>query len=170
MNTLDIILLCIAGAGFVKGLVDGVVKQVVSLIALIAAVLLCGETAYMLRSYIISLGIFPQNGITIISYILAFIMIVGLLKIAGNLLDRLIDSTPLSVLNHIGGGFIGFVIIILFMSLTFNIIEFIDPGSVLIPRQAKVESLFYQPLIEIVPTIFPSHLFEESWDNIKIPV
>lgn len=153
-----------------KGLVDGVVKQVVSLIALIAAVLLCGETAYMLRSYIISLGIFPQNGITIISYILAFIMIVGLLKIAGNLLDRLIDSTPLSVLNHIGGGFIGFVIIILFMSLTFNIIEFIDPDSVLIPRQAKIESLFYQPLIEIVPTIFPSHLFEESWDNIKIPV
>lgn len=153
-----------------KGLVDGVVKQVVSLIALIAAVLLCGEIAYMLRSYIISLGIFPQNGITIISYILAFIMIVGLLKIAGNLLDRLIDSTPLSVLNHIGGGFIGFVIIILFMSLTFNIIEFIDTGSVLIPRQAKVESLFYQPLIEIVPTIFPSHLFEESWDNIKIPV
>ena len=34
MNWLDIILVCLAGIGFVKGLFDGVIKQVVSLIAL----------------------------------------------------------------------------------------------------------------------------------------
>ena len=33
MNWLDITLLCLAGIGFVKGLFDGIIKQVVSLIA-----------------------------------------------------------------------------------------------------------------------------------------
>ena len=35
MNWLDITLLCLAGIGFVKGLFDGIIKQVVSLIALV---------------------------------------------------------------------------------------------------------------------------------------
>ncbi len=38
MNWLDIILVCLAGIGFVKGLFDGVIKQVVSLIALVVAI------------------------------------------------------------------------------------------------------------------------------------
>lgn len=40
MNWLDIILVCLAGIGFVKGLFDGVIKQVVSLIALVVAIFL----------------------------------------------------------------------------------------------------------------------------------
>lgn len=38
MNWLDILLLCLAGIGFAKGLFDGVIKQVVSLIALMVAI------------------------------------------------------------------------------------------------------------------------------------
>ena len=38
MNWLDITLLCLAGIGFVKGLFDGIIKQVVSLIALVIAI------------------------------------------------------------------------------------------------------------------------------------
>lgn len=38
MNWLDIVLVCLAGIGFVKGLFDGVIKQVVSLIALVVAI------------------------------------------------------------------------------------------------------------------------------------
>ena len=43
MNWLDLVLLCLAGFGFVKGLFDGVIKQVVSLIALLAAIFCCAE-------------------------------------------------------------------------------------------------------------------------------
>ena len=42
MNWLDITLLCLAGIGFVKGLFDGIIKQVVSLIALVIAIFFCG--------------------------------------------------------------------------------------------------------------------------------
>ena len=52
MNWLDITLLCLAGIGFVKGLFDGIIKQVVSLIALVIAIFFCGKAAAWLKGYI----------------------------------------------------------------------------------------------------------------------
>ena len=56
MNWLDITLLCLAGIGFVKGLFDGIIKQVVSLIALVIAIFFCGKAAAWLKGYILALG------------------------------------------------------------------------------------------------------------------
>ena len=60
MNWLDIVILCLAGIGFVKGLFDGFIKQVVSLIALLFAIFFCGEVADWLKDYIMALGWFPE--------------------------------------------------------------------------------------------------------------
>lgn len=160
MNWLDILLLLLVGLGFVKGLFDGVVKQVVSLIAFVAAVLFCVEAAAWLRGYVLALGWFPENGVTVVSYILGFVLILVLLNLAGYLISRLIDTTPLSILNHLGGGLFGFIFILFFSSLTLNVLEYIDPGSVVIPREAKMESRLYYPMVEVVPTIFPVGLFK----------
>lgn len=159
MNWLDITLLCLAGIGFVKGLFDGVVKQVVSLIALVLGIFFCGMAAGWLRGYIVALGWFPEEGVTILSYILGFLLIVGLLLLAGEIVHRLINVTPLSIVNHITGGFFGLLVMILFVSLILNLLEIIDKGSVLISAQTKVESRFYYTVKEIVPTIFPHGLF-----------
>ena len=64
MNWLDITLLCLAGIGFVKGLFDGIIKQVVSLIALVIAIFFCGKAAAWLKGYILALGWFPEEGVT----------------------------------------------------------------------------------------------------------
>ena len=56
MNWLDITLLCLAGIGFVKGLFDGIIKQVVSLIALVIAIFFCGKAAAWLKG-----GIYPSG-------------------------------------------------------------------------------------------------------------
>lgn len=52
MNWLDITLLCLAGIGFVKGLFDGVIKQVVSLIALLVGIFLYEGGTLVARIYI----------------------------------------------------------------------------------------------------------------------
>ena len=115
MNWLDITLLCLAGIGFVKGLFDGVIKQVVSLIALLVGIFFCTT--------------------------------------------RVVGATPLSVLNHLVGGVLGLCFMMAFVSLLLNSMEMIDKGSVLIPRQAKVESRFYNSVKEIIPTIYFQNLF-----------
>ncbi|MDR1644634.1 MAG: CvpA family protein [Tannerellaceae bacterium] len=158
MNWLDIMLLCLAGIGFVKGLLDGVIKQVVSLIALAAGIFFCAKIAVWLRGYIISWG-FPEQGVTILSYIIGFLLIVGLFLLAGEIMHRIIDATPLSILNHLGGGLFGLLIMLLFLSLLFNLMEIIDSSSILISAESKARSHLYHPIRQIIPTIYPHDLF-----------
>lgn len=159
MNWLDIVILCLAGIGFVKGLFDGFIKQVVSLIALLFAIFFCGEVADWLKDYIMALGWFPEEGVSIICYILGFFLILGTLALAGEILSHVVGATPLGILNHLGGGLVGLIFIIAFMSLILNGLEIIDKGSVLISREVKVESRFYNPLVDLVPTFYYGNLF-----------
>ncbi|MDR1258764.1 MAG: CvpA family protein [Tannerellaceae bacterium] len=153
MNWLDITLICLAVIGFVKGLFDGVIKQVVSLIALIVGIFFCTRIALWLRGHIIEWG-FPEQGTTVLSYILGFMLIVGLFLLAGEVLHRVIGATPLSILNHIGGGFFGLLIMLLFLSLLFNMIDIIDRGSALISEVSKIESRLYDPVRMIIPALY----------------
>lgn len=159
MNWLDIVLLCLAGIGFLKGLFDGMIKQVVSLIALVVAIFFCAEVATWLEGYIVRLGWFSGGSVTIVSYIFGFVLILGGILLAGEIVHRTIGVTPLSVLNHLGGGALGFVIMLLFLSLGLNVLELIEKKTSLISPEIKVESRFYSPIKEIVPTIYPHGLF-----------
>ncbi|MDH6535208.1 CvpA family protein [Parabacteroides sp. 52] len=159
MNWLDIVIVCLAGIGIVKGLFDGIIKQVVSLIALGAGIFFCGKAAVWLKEYIIGWGVFPPESITVVSYVLGFLVIVGLLLLAGEIVHRVIGATPLSILNHLLGGVFGILVMLLFLSLAFNLIEQVDKHAVCISSQAKAASRLYDPVKEIVPTIFPHNLF-----------
>jgi membrane protein required for colicin V production len=158
MNWLDIVILCLAGIGLVKGLNDGVIKQVVSLVALIVGIFFCGKVAAWLRVYIIGWG-FPEQGVTVLSYILGFLLIVGILVLAGEIMHRIIGATPLGLLNHLGGGVMGVLIMILFISLLFNMLDIIDRGSVLISVESKVESHLYFSIKKIIQVIYPRGLY-----------
>ena len=159
MNWLDITLLCLAGIGFGKGLFDGFIKQVVSLIALVAAIFLCGEAAGWLRGYIVALGWFPEQGVSVLSYVAGFILIMGVMVLAGEIVTKVIDATPLSIINHLGGGALGLLLVLLFTSLSLNLLDLVDRSGVFISQETKVESRFYEPIRQIVPTIYPHNLF-----------
>jgi membrane protein required for colicin V production len=158
MNWLDIVILCFIGAGLIKGLFDGIIKQVVSLVALIAGIFFCGKMAGWLRTLMTSWGL-PEIGSSVTSYILGFLLIVGILILAGEIMHRVIDATPLSILNHLGGGIFGLLLMILFLSLTFNLLEVLDPRSALISNEIKIESRFYLFIKQIIPAIFPKGIF-----------
>jgi membrane protein required for colicin V production len=157
MNWLDIVFVCLAGIGFAKGLFDGVIKQVVSLIALVAAIFFCTKAAVFVRGYIVAAG-FPEESVTIVSNIVGFALIMGVVILAGRVVHRVIGMTPLGVLNHLAGGVFGLCVMALFVSLLLNVIEVVDRHSVLVPRELKVESRFYEPLREILPSIYPGDL------------
>jgi len=159
MNWLDIVLLCLAGIGFLKGLFDGMIKQVVSLIALIVAVCFYAEAAVWVEDFLVRLGWFSVESVKIVSYIFGFILILGVILLAGEIVHKVIGATPLSVLNHLGGGVFGLVVMLLFLSLGLNFLEILEKKTALISPEVKVESRLYAPIKEIVPTIYPYKLF-----------
>lgn len=159
MNWLDIILVCLAGIGLVKGLFDGIIKQAVSLIAVIAAIYFYAKAGLWLQGYIAELHWFSESTLTLVGHIAGFIFVLAIVLLVGELVHRLIAATPLSLLNHLGGGILGLAIILIFTSLIINIIHAIDPSSVFIPAKIKQASFLYEPIKRIVPTFLPVGLF-----------
>ena len=160
MNWLDIVILCLAGAGLLKGLYDGMIKQVVALAAMIIGIYLCAGAAEWVHGYLIKLEWFPQKAVVFASYFLGFIVIAGVIMLAGNLIHRLVSSTPLSLFNHLTGGILGLILTIIFTSFFINILELFDKNSVLLSQEVKVESRLYIIVKNIIPEFFPGSLFD----------
>ena len=160
MNWLDIVILCLAVAGLVKGLYDGIIKQVVSLGALIVGIYLSAGAAGWLSGYLMQINWFPEQAVLPTSYFLGFALIVGVILLAGHVIHNLISVTPLSIFNHIAGGILGLLLMMLIMSFLFNAIEMIDRNSVFLSQELKAESRFYYTIKNIIPTAFPGNLFE----------
>jgi membrane protein required for colicin V production len=159
MNWLDIVILCLTGVGLLKGLYDGMIGQVVSLAAMIIGIYLCAGSAEWLRGYLTKWDWFPQHAVMMTSYVLGFILIVGVIILAGQIVHRLVSVTPLSIFNHIIGGLLGLLMMMLFISLVFNVIEMFDHNSVILSQEIKVESRLYFYIKNIIPTIFPGDIF-----------
>ena len=163
MNWLDIVLVALVIAGIIKGFVDGFIRQIVFFLALIAAIYLCSRVALSLRIYVVQADWFPEPSATIISYILAFTMIAGIITFAGWIIHKMISVTPLSLINQLAGALLGLIVSILLLSLTFNVMEGLDRSSAIISRETKEESQFYLYVKEIVPAIYPFDFF--TWNE-----
>jgi len=159
MNWLDIVLIILVVAGLIKGYKDGFIRQIVFFVALISAIYLCSKVAVNLRIYVIQSDWFPEQSTTIISYILAFIMIAGIISCVGWIIHKMISVTPLSLLNHLTGAILGLIVSMLILSLTLNVMDGVDRRSALISRETKEESLLYYYFRELIPTLNPIDLF-----------
>ncbi|MDR0699361.1 MAG: CvpA family protein [Tannerella sp.] len=164
MNWLDIVILCLAGAGLLKGLFDGIIKQVASLVAMIIGIYLCDGSAGWIRGYLTKLDWLPSHLAVMTSYILGFILVVGFIILVGFVVHRIISVTPLSIFNHIAGGLLGLLMMALCISLMLNVIEMFDHNSVILSQELKVESRFYFPLKNTIPAFFPGNIFvQNNW-------
>ena len=159
MNWLDILFAVLVVAGFIKGYRDGFVRQIVLFFALIAAIYLCSKVAVKIGAYLLSTDWFPEYSVAIMSYIVAFVMIAGIIIMAGGIIHKMISVTPLSLLNHLAGALLGLIMTMLFISLTLNVVEKFDRHTALIPMETKMESRFYFYFKNIVPAIYPVDLF-----------
>ena len=157
---MDIVILCLLGLGLIKGLFDGVVKQVVALFALIVGIYMCSGIGNWLCAYLVQLEWFPQGAVVITSYFLGFIIIVGVVLLTGSIVHRIVDATPLSIFNHLIGGFIGLVLMVVFVSVLLNLLEMVDYQSAILPQEIREESRYYLLIKNIIPTLFPGNLFE----------
>jgi membrane protein required for colicin V production len=162
MNWLDITIACLAVTGFVKGYSDGFIRQMVMLIALVAAIYLCAAVAVYLRGFVRETGWLPERGVTVVSYVLAFLLIVCAIILVGNILHKVMDVTPLSFPNHLAGGVFALGFTILLVGLTLHVIDGSDRHSVLIPQDVKDKSRLYHPVKKIVPAVYIGSLFESE--------
>lgn len=158
MNWLDILIIVCVAIGLIKGLFDGFIKQVVSFVALVVAILFAGQVAVLIRAFLS--GLLGQNSIsppilTGFSYLFAFVLIIILIVLLGKIVSFAIKMTPAKPLNIMLGGLIGACFWILSLSIVFNILGSINKDLKVIPKQIQQNSVFYSKVKNVVPIVYP---------------
>ncbi|MCL1937436.1 MAG: CvpA family protein [Candidatus Azobacteroides sp.] len=157
MNWLDLVILVCIGFGLIKGLIDGFVKQMISLLALVAAIFCAGKIAIPFRQFLSS--VFTSNTfqpiLTGICYLLAFSLIVSGIVLLGRLIDLAVKKTVAKPLNILLGGMFGVFVWVLSLSILFNVLAVFNYNSHIISKQTQKNSIFYERTKEVVPRLYP---------------
>jgi len=170
MNWIDATIVIILILSMVMGFINGLVKEVASLAALIlgiwGAIKFSGFTAAKLYDY------FDMNGqyVGVIAFIITFGIIVVIIHFIGILADKIINAVSLGFINRLLGIAFGVLKSILIMSVFFVVLNAIDAKRPFLPKERIEESMFYNPISDIAPLIFPiigEGGFKQSFDRFK---
>ncbi|MDR3339094.1 MAG: CvpA family protein [Candidatus Symbiothrix sp.] len=159
MSWLDIVIAVCIVAGIVKGFFDGIVKQLISLIALVLAVLLSGSLAVWLRKFVdthFPTGDSLSPGIaSALYYIAAFMIILTLVILLARLVNKLINYTPAEAMNRILGSLSGAFLWMISLSILFNVLAVFDTNSRVISHEAQTKSKYYGIVCGALPVVYP---------------
>jgi membrane protein required for colicin V production len=170
MNWVDLVIIVILILSMIMGFINGLVKEVASLAALFlgiwGAIKLSGFTAGKLYDY------FDLSGkyVGIVAFIITFGIIVVVIHLLGVLADRIVNAASLGFINRLLGIVFGLLKSVLIMSVFFMILNGIDVRRPFLPHEKIEKSIFYNPITDIVPAIFPiigEGGFDNSFDRFK---
>ena len=170
MNWIDATIVVILILSMVMGFINGFVKEVASLAALIlgiwGAIKFSTFTAAKLYDY------FDMTGkyVGVIAFVVTFMLIVVIIHFVGILADKVVNAVSLSFINRVLGIAFGLLKSVLIMSVFFVILNVIDAQKPFLPKDKIEKSIFYNPISDIAPTIFPiigEGGFIRSFDRFK---
>jgi membrane protein required for colicin V production len=170
MNWLDAIIVVILILSLVMGFINGLVKEVASLAALIlgiwGAIRFSAFTAEKLYDY------FDMTGryVGIIAFLVTFGIIVVIIHFIGILADKVVNAASLGFVNRILGIVFGLLKSVLIMSVFFVILNAVDARRQFLPKATIEQSRFYNTISDIAPAIFPiigEGGFNRSFDRFK---
>ncbi len=170
MNWIDLAIVVILILSMVSGFINGLIREVASLAALIlgiwGAIKFSGFTAAKLYDY------FDMSGryVGIIAFLVTFGIIVVLIHFVGLLADKLADAAALGFVNRLLGIVFGLFKTVLILSVSFVILNAIDARRPFLPKETIERSIFFSPISDIAPAIFPiigEGGFDHSFDRFK---
>ncbi len=170
MNWIDATILIILIVSVVNGFINGLVKEVASLAALIlgiwGAIKFSFFTAGKLYDY------FDMTGqyVGIIAFIITFGLIVVVIHFIGIVADKIVNAVALGFVNRLLGILFGVLKSVLIMSVIFAVLNAIDAKRPFLPKDTIEQSKLYNPISDIAPAIFPiigEGGFNHSFDRFK---
>jgi len=173
MNLLDVILIVVIAFSSLYGLFKGLVKEVISLLALIVGLIGASRFYEGVSPLLKDLGLGEQVA-RIFSFIIVFVVIFVALILIGKLIHKLVHSIFLGWLNRLGGIGFGFIrgiivsgIIIMILTIVLSEKAPILSESKLAPHIMSVSGV----LVSLVPDDLQKRFKEkekelrEFWDR-----
>ena len=147
MTTVDVIVLILFLVGIVRGILTGGIKQVLSLVGVIAGLLLAVSLSNWLSAHLVNLGWSPEQLAPALSFVIIFFSVQAIVLLATYLLKSALEAIKLGALDKTLGGIMGGGKAILVISLILFLVRFIG----LPEEEQREKSLFYDIVYPIMP-------------------
>ena len=165
MNIFDIIIAALLIFGFVRGIMKGLFVEVASLAALIGGVYGALHFSYFISDFLKESVSWSEEYISLAAFAGTFIFIIIIIALLGKMLTKLADFASLGIINKILGGVFGALKIGLILSIVFIFFGKMNDTIPFIKKETLDESILYEPVKKIAPTIFPSIIKSEEQDK-----
>ncbi len=162
---LDIILVIPLAWGLVRGLYKGFLLSVGSLLGLIIGIYVANAYSGQMSEYVLRQFVLSQGMAHAISFFVIFAGVAFICFLISKLLDKFFKMVILSWLNRLLGAIFGVLKCALIVSVILNLVIMVDRYVSFIPEQTKSESVLYEPLQKMVPTILPYVKFYVTGDG-----
>ncbi len=162
MNYIDIVLGILLILSAIGGFRKGLIVELASLAALILGIWGAIKFSYVTSEFLVENFDWKWDHLNIASFIITFVVIVILVHIVGNVVNKLVETVMLGFINRLAGLVFGILRAALFLSIVLVIFDKIDEDVNILSKKAKSESQMYVPIRNFAPTIFP---FLDFWDE-----
>ncbi|WP_306640788.1 CvpA family protein [Sanyastnella coralliicola] len=163
MNYVDIvigiILLSAAWTGYKKGFIIEVLSLAGLVLAIYGVMHLSDELAFILEDT----TELNEQYIPIIAIAAVFIVIVVLVNMVAKSISKLLDMVALGFLNKIAGAIFGLAKAALILSVFLMLARPFTDRLSIIPKDIKDESMLYEPLVQLAPSVLPFVKDSEVW-------
>jgi len=165
MNWLDIVLALLLLGGIVSGFKNGIIGEVATLAALIFGIWGAVKFSWWTAELLLDWGV-KSDYMHIISFIVTFVIIVVVIQILARFLSKLLESLALGFVNRLAGMAVGIIKAALIVSVILVVIDSLDEKGMIIKEPVREESLLYEPLANLVPSLLPFlHLEDLQMDE-----
>lgn len=164
MSWFDIIVILILLGGFINGMQKGLTIQLAGLVAIILGAIFAGKAGNTILPYLLNAINISAGIALVLSYVLAFIIIVFAIKFLGKMLHTLIEALHIGFINKLLGGVLGVLSAAFVLSILVNLAVMIDSEGTILTDEIKSNTLFYSKIQQAAPIIVP-YLKEEVWEK-----
>ena len=151
MDYISITIIIILIIGVLLGLKNGLIKEVAGLIGLITALFCAKFFVGPFTAFFNSVFNNEYQWNYFIAWLVCFLAIVLIFKIAAVLITKLLEFISLGFVNKLLGAVFGVVKYIFLLSIVFNILGFVEEYTDLPAREERNNSVLYNKIKDIAP-------------------
>lgn len=155
MNFLDIIFSVFFVWFAYNGYKKGLIIEITSLAALILGIYISINFSFYASNFLTDNFKINPKYLSIISFIITFIVVVFLVYMVGKILEKFIDIILLGFLNKLAGSVFGIIKAAFILSVLIFIINYFDENRTVITNKSRNSSILYEPVSSFAPTIIP---------------
>jgi membrane protein required for colicin V production len=151
--------------GLYKGLRNGIVVEIASILALIAGIYGVMHFSYIASDFLQERFSWDSRTIKLAAFALTFLAILFAVHLLGRFLTRIINLTGLGILNVLTGGVFGVLKVALILGALFVFYERASQTTGLMESDQLKHSFLYAPLKELGAIAFDHILEPENFTS-----